>query len=509
MLIRPFLSFLIGAILLLTLPWCSQNNQNTANGNLWKANRATFQQDNPNFASTFEAKVSDIFTQNMLQGDFLLAVVNKDGLAYSFALNNDILNNKPSALSEDSPIYIASHSKAFTGTLLKKMEEDGVIDLSKSLHHYLPELTYGDSIDTKKIAVRQLLNHTHGTNSIALIFKTAFLGYKGGRSELIHDLNTHFRHDPSHQFRYSNTGSVLAGIVVDKLTGNSWKDEMKERVFLPLQMNNTSSNVSDFTRKDIRPNIRVAQNNKIVQSGFFKEDITMNPSGGTLSTLSDLSKWLHANINQSPILFKSAAAWKEMHEPTVSQDRTYFTYKRHGYSLGWDIATYQSDTLLTRFGGFAGISFHASFFPGRKTGIVAFSNDPRATRLTHIAANYAYNLLNESLDAETIFATEMQQFDEVFERNKKRFQPAEKDIIPTSNENDALLGNYKNDSGWPAIIIDKQEETYRMTWGIQSGVIYKSADPDAPFVGMLGAITRHFRVEKDSLFTGSLHYKKM
>ena len=105
-----------------------------------KTNQKEFLTKHKNFTKKFESKVSNIYETYNLQGDFLLALVNENGLAYSFAMNKKILNNKPTNLDNNSPIYIASHTKAFTGTLLKILEENEKINLNKSVHDYLPEL---------------------------------------------------------------------------------------------------------------------------------------------------------------------------------------------------------------------------------------------------------------------------------------------------------------------------------------------------------------------------------
>jgi len=63
-----------------------------------------------------------------LFGDFIFAVVDEKGLAYSSAINRDILDDKKSSLNNNSPIYIASITKSFTGTLLKILKQEKVLD---------------------------------------------------------------------------------------------------------------------------------------------------------------------------------------------------------------------------------------------------------------------------------------------------------------------------------------------------------------------------------------------
>lgn len=475
--------------------------------------KSDFQKLNPDFDSKLNNKISSIYKDLNIYGDFLIGVVNENGLVYSCAMNKDILSGKTSTLDANSPVYIASHTKSFTGTLLKILEEEGKIDLNKTLYDYLPEITFDGSINTKSITVRQMLNHTLGFTSSAFIWKTAYLGYTRGNEELIESINTSFRYDPSHQFRYSNTGPILAAMIVEKVTGKSWKEEMQDRIFQPLNMGSTSSNVTDFKMNEIRPSIRMSNENDVFSSGFYKQNITMSAAGGTISTINDLAKWLRFNLNQETSIIKKQVSFDELHGETTRQDRTYFTYKRHGYSLGWDIATYQADTILTRFGSYGGISFHLSFIPSQKIGMIAFSNQDGVNQLPHLLANYAYNLIAKRPDVEEIFDSESKSFIELYERIRKDPLPSEDMLIESSDTEDLLIGMYKNVYGWPDISIKKDGLHYKFTWGILSGSVYKMPDPDRPYLSSLGPVMRTFNVHKkngvvDSLFTGSLKYIK-
>lgn len=496
----PFLILILGS--------CPQKSYAQSNGKLDSA-KETFKRDYPTFATAVEEKIQALFTKDSMAGDFLLAVVDENGLVYSYAMNREIMAGKSSSVGDKSPIYIASHTKSLTGTMLKLLEEDGKIDLNSPIGNLLPELHFQDSIDTQQITISHLLNHTHGTFSTELTWKTAFLGYSGKNSELIDDLNTDFLHDPSHQFRYSNVGPILAAMAAEKATGNFWKEEMANRIFKPLGMTRTSAYVSDFNRDEILPSVTVSADNDVVESGFYKEDITMHASGGTISTIEDLSKWLQANITQDKRLFKNSASWKDLHESTTIQDRTYFTYKRFGYSLGWDLAKYQEDTVLTRFGGLAGISVHISFIPARKIGIIAYSTDNRAFTAPHLIANYAYNLLAARDSSEAIFTSEIETLKKHLESHTNEDLPAiENNPLKLNAADSNFTGLYKNDAGWPDILIEQKDSVYTFTWGVLTGTIYHAGESNDSFFATLGVLNRNFEIKGDSLVTGSLVYKK-
>ena len=467
-------------------------------------NTNVFSMNHPNFHSDLQYKIQKIYTDYQIQGDVVFAIVDSSGLAYSYIVNKDVLEKRPTKYNDESPLYIASHTKSFTGTLLKILEEQGEIDLNASVKKYLPELHLNDKIDLDRITVKQLLNHTHGLFNTQLAWKTAFLGYSGNNIELIEDFNNDFQYDSSHQFRYSNVGPILAAMIVEKVSGKSWKQCMQDEIFNPLQMRGTTTEVSDFEKNEIMPSYTIDGSNSIVNSGFFKDDITMHASGGVLSSVSDLSKWICANINQEKNLL-TQESWNELHTSTTRQDRTYFTYHRNGYSLGWDVATYQNDTILTRFGGLAGISFHASFIPKKKVGIIAFSNDSRAYLLPHLLANYAYNYLFRPTHADSIFKKESALFQESFEKENEIRYPLQDNVLVVADSINPILGRYVNDKGWPDITLMTKDDHYIFKWGIQEGVVFMNGEA---YQADLGVMQRDFLIENDSLFTGSLNYIK-
>ena len=468
-------------------------------------NSRIFQKEHPGFSAKFENQIKNLYLEKELFGDFILAVVDENGLVYSLAINRNILHGEKSSLNNDSPIYIASSTKAFTGTLLKVLEEKKILDLNKSVHYYLPQLNYKDSIDTKKITIKSLLNHTHGTFSTSMSWKTAYLGYTGKNDELINDLNNDFLFDPTGNFRYSNVGPIISGMVVESQTGNSWKEEMRNYIFSPLKMDNTSTDVSDYNLEKIRPSFSVSKERGIIEKGFYKKDITMHAAGGIISTINDLSNWLSANIREDSILLDKNS-WLELHTSTTAQDKRYFTYDRTGYSLGWDIAEYQKEKIITRFGNLGGISFHMSFMPEKKIGIITFSNDNRAYVLPHLMADYAYNLINKS-SADSIFKKEKQIFEKSFKNENEISYPEDSELLTEKKVTDNIVGTYHSKENWPAISIDKKENFYIFTWGILNGKIYENEEGD--YYSNLGIFQRNFKIKNDILSTGSLTFKKL
>ncbi|WP_417446410.1 serine hydrolase domain-containing protein [Kangiella sp.] len=453
--------------------------------------------------------LESLYQNYQLKGDFLLAVVDKTGLRYSYTLNEKGSTPESNGLSIKTPFLIASHTKAFTGTLAQVLDSDGRFELDAPIHKYLAEEINNPKINTQAITVTQLLNHTAGFTSIMHTFKTAFLGYDT-EVELVDALNTDTMIAPAGVFRYSNTGPILAAHAMKKATGKSWKTLIKEKVFAPLQMQDTGSMLSDYLADTILPSIEVDKNGEILRTGLFKTDETLHAAGGNISTLADMAKWLTFNLTQGKELSTSADFFEILHKPTTSQDKRYFTYERTGYSLAWDIADYHGDTILTRFGGYAGVSFHASFMPEEGVAVVAFFNDQRGYVLPHLAANFAYNLVTSPELAQSRYANEVKRFEKSFAREQANALDRNNRIAFTTEWKDRL-GAYVNTDGWPEIVVYQNGNDVWLRSGGLSGPVYAVEGETGSFVVNLGPIRRPIKfsttpVGDVTMLNGSLEY---
>src|SRR5207247_4645554 len=101
--------------------------------------------------------------------------------------------------------------------------------------------------------------------------------------------------------------------------------------------------------------------------------------------------------------------------------RSFGPFQRFGWSLGWDMATYEGDTILQRFGDFPGFRSHVSFMPGRRIGVVVLSNDGLAgSPLTDLIATYIYDRLLQKPDLEAKYARQLQQLADQLRTNMER-----------------------------------------------------------------------------------------
>ncbi|RPI69877.1 MAG: class C beta-lactamase-related serine hydrolase, partial [Ignavibacteriales bacterium] len=306
-----------------------------------------------------------------------------------------------------TPFYIASSTKSFLGTLAKILSDEGVINPDSPISVYLPELELQPPLNPDIITIRDLLTHRSGIESFAIILRTAFTGQQ--TDEKIMELfgSAEFT---KREFRYTNTDYVLVSLIIKKVTGKDWKELMKEKIFSPLRMDNTSAIVSSY-RPGSLPVGYKSLDGEAVPYSFSKTDETMHAAGGIYTSTDDLSNWLIFNLGDGTYNGKrilSEYSLDEIHSAQINYSQTFFTYNRFAYGLGWIRSDYNGRLLIHHFGSYSGARSHISFMPEEQTGVAVLINDDGDAFYTvDLIADYVYNLLDENVNADSIAAEEL------------------------------------------------------------------------------------------------------
>lgn len=305
-----------------------------------------------------------------------VAVVRADEIAflegYGWA---DVVRRRP--VTPQTPFYIASSTKSFTGTAAAILDAQDRLDLDGSLASYLPGLTLRAPLSADSITLRDLLTHTHGLdNGGPIVVRTAYTG-DHDPDLLLELLANQPPGDQGRGFQYGNLGYNVASMAMDAALGIGWKEVLAAELFEPLGMTSTTAYMSRVDRRaralpygwepdgwEARP--------------FAKDDANMHAAGGVVSTAADLSRWLIANLNEGRLDGRQAvpgAAIREAHRTLAENDDAWGPFTRDGYGLGWHIGTYDGSRQLHHFGGFPGFHTHVSFLPDERLGAVVLVND--------------------------------------------------------------------------------------------------------------------------------------
>lgn len=309
-----------------------------------------------------------------------------------------------------TPFYIASSTKSLTATAAVLAAHAGDLELEAPLERYLPDARLPDGIATGSIQVLDLLALTHGLSGNGpVVIRTAFTG-EFTRQELLELLEHHEPTGGQGTFEYNNLGYNLLGMVLEAVYDESWKDVVRRLVLEPLGMGSTTAYPSM-----LHPD-HLALPHGLGPNGFTrllmtKTDANMHAAGGHVATAGDLARYLAAHQSDGRVegaQVLPAGLLARTHRSQAAQDRRFGPFHRFGWGLGWDLGTYERDTLVHRFGGFAGYRSHMSFMPEHGIGVVVLVNgDGPASPASDLVATYTYDRLLGKPDLEDRFGARL------------------------------------------------------------------------------------------------------
>ncbi|MFJ5675748.1 serine hydrolase domain-containing protein [Streptomyces sp. NPDC093097] len=227
----------------------------------------------------------------------LASVKDRDGRTRTYTAGvGDLATG--SKVPRDGQVRIGSNTKTFTAVVVLQLVGEGKIGLDEPVDTYLPGLVRGDGIDGRHITIRQLLQHTSGLPDYSAYIKDAVLKHRYFAPRELLGIALQHKADfaPGAKFAYSNTNYVLAGLIVEKVTGRSLAEEMDRRIIQRIKLRHTYFPApGDRTIKEPHP------------KGYHREaagqplrDFTeLDPSAGwaagqIISTNSDLDQFFSA-----------------------------------------------------------------------------------------------------------------------------------------------------------------------------------------------------------------------
>jgi CubicO group peptidase (beta-lactamase class C family) len=286
---------------------------------------------------------------------------------------------KEDKVDENTLFIIASNSKLFTGTSLAKLDFEKKLSLNDKVTQYIPWFKLYDSNATRQANVRDMLCHRLGTKTFqgdftfwdsnlpkdSIVWKMRYLKPPG-----------EFRQDHG----YCNSGFLVAGQVLEKVTGNTWENYVQENILTPLGMNNTYMNTAGLTE---RTNVAQPHNNlysSITKIPFDNVD-NLGPATSMVSNVKDLSKWLLLQLDSGRYNGKQVLPWpvlqktRDINIITGSRKSAAFPTHFRGYGLGVFATDYAGRQVYWHTGGAFGHVTNVCFVPEEKLGITILTNN--------------------------------------------------------------------------------------------------------------------------------------
>lgn len=277
-------------------------------------------------------------------------------------------------VTKDTVFEIGSVSKQITAAGIMLLVEDGKINLDEKISKYLPNTPES----WKDVTTRHLLTHTSGIKSY-----TGLTGYELSkrltRDEFIKQLSAEPLDFPTgDKYTYSNSGYSLLGYIIETVSGKSYWDFMRERIFTPLGMTKTADRDPQF----IVPNRADGyewRNDRYVGRDWDLTDIFS--AGAIVSTIEDLTKWEAAMAGDK---FLKAETKNQMWTAVKLNNGT-----AYNYGLGWMVAPFRSHKLISHSGQTAGFAANISRFVDDNLTVIVLTNNGEQGLGTLIARGIA------------------------------------------------------------------------------------------------------------------------
>ena len=290
-------------------------------------------------------------------------------------------------LNDSSVFELASVSKQFTATGILLLKDKGKLSLTDSLRKFFPELPYSN------ITIQHLLTHTSGLPDYFWLMIEKWdhkkIAYNMDVIALLAKEKPPSVFAPGTRWEYSNTAFVILATIIEKISGQSFKDYMRENIFQPLQMKHTLIYNTRRLKKDTVPNYAygfnyndslkkfvLPDNDPATQFVIYMDGI--QGDGIVNSTTSDLLKWDRAVKNHTLL---TEATQNEMLKGQSLSDTVNKTY--YGYGVG--ISKNDFGNIISHSGGWPGYTTYLARNTDKdQTYIILSNNNANSPGLSNV-----------------------------------------------------------------------------------------------------------------------------
>lgn len=275
-----------------------------------------------------------------------------------FAKGYGFRNAKDSLLNTANTIYqLGSITKQFTAVVVLKLAEQKKLALSDKLSKFFTGYPKGDSI-----TIQHLLTHSSGIYNYTE--NQQFMRSEAVKPATAEKMMAMFRDmplnfTPGTKYAYSNSGYLLLGYIIEKVTGKKYEAVVREMIIAPLKMDKTGFDFTNLRSPDKATGYTMM--NELVKFPATIVDSSVSFSAGALySTVGDLKKW-HRAMQDFRIISKTSTAL------------AYTPYKS-GYGFGWTIDTVYKKRVVEHGGGIFGFNTFISRVPEDDVVVVILNN---------------------------------------------------------------------------------------------------------------------------------------
>ena len=320
--------------------------------------------------------------------DFVQEVMrewNVQGLAMAIVHDGEVLfergfgqrdTARELAVTPRTLFPIASCTKAFTTAALGILADEGKLDWDTPVRHYLPAFKLYDTLASERVTVRDLVTHRSGLPRHDLVWYQS----SASRKEIFERLQYL---EPTVDIRafwqYQNMMYMVAGYLIEQITGQSWETFVQEQLFERLEMthSNFSAQLAEKQGAEVsRPYHEVK--GKVKEMPFY-EQWGIGPAGSIVSCVEDMGKWVRMHLNAGSCKgarILSPGQVTRLHTPQmlIPETSKYPEMPYSSYAHGWNVTPYKGHPVVRHGGNIDGFSSLTTLFPGEKLGMVVLTN---------------------------------------------------------------------------------------------------------------------------------------
>lgn len=303
-------------------------------------------------------------------------------------------------VTQDTLFAIGSVTKAFTATTVGALVDEGLLEWDRPLRDYVPGVRLHDPYASDRLTIVDLLSHRSGLPRHDL----TWLGQPDrSRAEIVRSLRfLPLSRDLRQEFQYCNLGYLVAGHVVEALSGVPWEDFVRGRLLGPLGMRRTNLSAGEMLA-DADHSAAYTRKDGVIAGVPQRPLPAMAPAGAINSSAADMARWLLAQLAEGQldsVTVMSAATAKRQLTPhmLVPDSGEMPGLTLHAYGLGWVIGRYREHKIAMHDGGIDGFTTHCALLPDDGIGVVVLTN----TSASLMHAVVACRVVDELLGAEPL-----------------------------------------------------------------------------------------------------------
>jgi CubicO group peptidase (beta-lactamase class C family) len=332
---------------------------------------------NAEIVKNVEAYLKQKIAADKFSGAVLIAKDNVPIFKKAYGLANRASNIQNRT---DTKFNLGSMNKMFTAVGIAQLAEQGKLSFDDRISKHLPD--YPNKAVAEKVTIHHLLTHTSGLGDY---FGKKFEEASRAKFRTVQDyfplfVNDPLAFEPGQKWEYSNAGFIVLGAIIEKVSGQSYFDYVKEHIYRPAGMENTDAYEMDVDT----PNLAIGYTNRVPRemsangqrrNNLFMQPIKGGPAGGGYSTVDDLLRFATALLRNKLLSQKYTEI---LLTGKISTPRR----ENEKYAYGFFEETVNGQRRVGHGGAFAGTNSELYIYPSTGYTVAVMSNyDPPAATL--------------------------------------------------------------------------------------------------------------------------------